>query len=526
MQIMKTRINKSTLLTMLSVLVFAFSCNNDETSPQAPVVIGPSAITAVQAEEEVLISFEVEVMGGYRASTVSSLIGATTMIMSEPTEGDESGIIIVKYTAGTVAGADQVNLTISDKSTQIGVGAATVQVTTLPPPPANVVLAGIIKKDSILTADRIWELSGRVIIEEGVKITIQPGTIIKGREGQGVNASALIISRGAKIDAQGTATNPIIFTSVLDNIKVGEKAGTNLTKTDNSKWGGLIVLGKAPVSAGNGDTESTIEGLPADEPYAKYGGNVADDNSGTLEYVSIRHGGSLIGEGNEINGLTLGGVGSGTVLENIEIYATLDDGVELFGGTVNIKNLIVTWQGDDGVDIDQNYAGTVDNFAVFHGAGVGTDEGLEVDGPEGTSNKTGMFTLKNGTCHSDGVEGSAGDFKDKAQGTVQNILFQGYPASSDKIQIRASYSNNCMDPKEDALTHLTALTPTLTFTGSKFSGNKVYTGSKASDGTTSCTVSGEEQTAANSKMVSDEAVTGADLSVFDWTLTKSKGILP
>jgi len=523
MQIMKAHFTKYTLLSMLSMLVFVFSCNNDESTPQAPIVTGPAAITTIQAGSEVFISFDVMISGGYRAATAASLTGATTVITSEPAQGDESGIVLVKYTAGATAGADQVNLIISDEATQTATGAATIQVTVLPPPPANVVLAGIIIKDTTLTADRIWELSGRVIMEANTTITIQEGTIVKGREGQGVNASALIISRGAKIIVNGTAEKPVIFTSVLDNIKVGEKAGTNLTKTDNSKWGGLIILGKAPISAGNGDTESTIEGLPADETYAKYGGDAATDNSGTLKYVSIRHGGSLIGEGNEINGLTLGGVGSGTVMENIEIFATLDDGVELFGGSVNIKNLLVTWQGDDGVDIDQSYSGTVENFSVVHGKGVGTDEGLEVDGPEGASNKGGLFTLKNGTVINDGMEGTPGDFKAQAQGTVQNILFQGYTTA--QIKIRASYTN-CIDAKEDAFTHLTSATPTLIFTGSKFDSNKVYTDSKASDGTTACTISGADQTAANDKMVSDAGATGADMTVFEWTLSKSTGLLP
>jgi hypothetical protein len=525
MHIMKNQFTKYTLLTMLSMLVFVVSCNEDEAMPKVPVVSGPSAITSVQASNEASLTFNVTTDGGYKAATASSLSGAATSITSEPAIDAKSGTVVVKYIAGATAVADQVNLTVSDNSTQTAVGSATIQVTVLPPPPANVVLAGIITKDTVLTADRIWELSGRVIIDEGKKITIQAGTIVKGREGQASSASALIISRGAKIEANGTAANPVIFTSILDNIKVGEKAGTNLTKTDNSKWGGLIILGKAPISAGDGDTEATIEGLPADEPYAQYGGNVDDDNSGFLKYVSIRHGGTLIGEGNEINGLTLGGVGSGTVIENVEVFATLDDGIELFGGTVNVKNFISTWQGDDGVDIDQNYSGTVENFAVVHGDLVGTDEGLEIDGPEGTTNVNGLFFLKNGTCMTDSIAGTAADFKSKAQGTVENVVFKKYKGGA-QIKIAASYQNDCVDAKTDAFTHLTQAIPTLIFTNSKFDSNKVYTSSKASDGTTTCTVPDADQTAADDKLVSDADATGADLSVFVWTLTNSEGLIP
>src|SRR5690606_8393666 len=246
----------------------------------------------------------------------------------------------------------------------------------------NIVVQGLIEEDQTWKADRIYELNGRVIVTEGVKLTIEPGTIIKGREGQGANASALMIARGATIHAVGTADKPIIFTTVLDNIKVGEKRGTNLTERaeDRGKWGGLVVLGRAPISYA-GSLEAQIEGVPAQEKLGLYGGDNSEDNSGRIEYVSIRHGGTEIFGGSEINGLTLGGVGSGTVIRNIEIFANYDDGIEFFGGTVNVSNVLVAHQGDDGIDVDQAYKGTVDGFMVIHSGD--TDKGLEIDGPEG-----------------------------------------------------------------------------------------------------------------------------------------------
>ena len=119
------------------------------------------------------------------------------------------------------------------------------------------------------------------------------------------------------------------------------------------------------------------------------------DDSGLLQYISIRHGGALIGEGNEINGLTLGGGGSATVIENVEVVGNLDDGIECFGGTVNITNAIVWAQGDDAYDLDQSYAGTIDNFIYI--AGIDSDHGLEIDGPESSVNADGKFKLINGT---------------------------------------------------------------------------------------------------------------------------------
>jgi hypothetical protein len=197
-------------------------------------------------------------------------------------------------------------------------------------PSIEVSVSGVIESDQNWSADSIYLLNGRVVVGTGATLTIEAGTIIKGKEGDGANASVLIVARGGKINAQGTAEKPIVMTSVLDNINVGQRNGSNLDETDKGLWGGLILLGAAPISADA--SEALIEGLPANETWAVYGGNDAADNSGTIKYMSVRHGGTLIGDGNEINGITFGGVGSGTTIENVEVFATLDDGMEFFGG--------------------------------------------------------------------------------------------------------------------------------------------------------------------------------------------------
>lgn len=329
--------------------------------------------------------------------------------------------------------------------------------------PDTDVVTGMITENVTWTADKVYYLANKVVVGSGVTLTIEPGTIIKGKRGTGSLASALIVAQGGKIMAEGTAEAPIIFTSELDNIEIGQKVGTNLDQSDRELWGGLIILGKAPVSAENGDIEAQIEGIPADETFGKYGGSDANDNSGVLKYVSIRHGGALIGEGNEINGLTLGGVGSGTAISYVEVVGNLDDGIECFGGTVNLSNVLVAFQGDDGIDIDQNYSGTIDNFMVIHGGD--TDEGLEIDGPEGSTYTNGLFTLKNGTVMSNDGSGSAGDFKSKAQGTVTNVVFAGYTTW---IKVRANFdANNACASKTDAYSHMVGGTPTLEFTNNE-----------------------------------------------------------
>ncbi|MCF6361650.1 MAG: hypothetical protein L3J29_12920 [Cyclobacteriaceae bacterium] len=385
----------------------------------------------------------------------------------------------------------------------------------------NEVISGAITANATWTADNIYELASKVVVEDGITLTIEAGTIIKGRTGVGSLATGLIIARGGKLIAEGTAAKPIIFTSIEDNIKIGQLMGSNLTSEDVEKWGGLIMLGKAPISAENGDTESQIEGIPASDTFGAYGGDVANDNSGSLKYVSVRHGGALIGDGNEINGITLGGVGNGTIMDFIEVYATLDDGIEFFGGTVNVTNVIISHQQDDGIDIDMNYAGTITNFLVQHG-GNSTDEGLEIDGPEGSTNTAGLFTLKNGTVKSLGGAdgGTPADLKSNAQGVIDNVIFSGYAVGDDLLKIRASYQNNCADAKTDAFTHLTDVTATLKILNANFGGVSVYT---KVDG---CSVSTTDQTAAEQVAIPSVNAIGADISVFvDWTAASISGEL-
>ena len=381
--------------------------------------------------------------------------------------------------------------------------------------PSNIiVVSGGISTNTTWTSDNVYELAGKVVVEAGVTLTIEPGTIIKGRQGTGTLASALIVAQGAIINANGTAAAPIIFTSVLDNIQPGEITGTNLGEVDQGLWGGVIILGNAPISAADGDALSQIEGIPTSDAFGAFGGTNAADNSGSFTYISIRHGGALIGAGNEINGLTLGGVGTGTIISNIEVVANLDDGVEFFGGTVDASNILVGFQGDDGIDIDMNYAGTVSDFLVINGAN--SDEALEIDGPEGTTYTNGMFTLLNGTCSVFGGGDARGDFKSKAQGTINNV-------DLGTVKIRASYQNACVDPKTDAFTHLTDATPTLSFTSSAFTAVSVYTASDDCAATPNqCTVPAVDQTAAEAVMTSGTAAGGPTAWGWTWMHVNNK----
>ena len=378
--------------------------------------------------------------------------------------------------------------------------------------------AGLITADETWTSNNIYILAGKVVVDDGATLTIEPGTIIKGETGTGSLASALIVARGGMIMAEGTSEKPIIFTSRQVNIEVGQSAGTNLDENSSGLWGGVLILGKAKGSFKGDVTEVQIEGIPAGDEFGLYGGDDDDDNSGVFKYVSIRHGGALIGEGNEINGLTLGAVGRGTVIENVEIVANVDDGVEFFGGTVNASNLLVWAQGDDGLDIDQSYAGTISNSMVV--LGDTSDHAMEIDGPEGSYEAgfvlDGITLVGNTTTPG----GEYADYRSEAMGESKNIYAYGFKESSDVELDNNGVSQNFLDGK-------------LTFANWEIAGfdNSVFLEKVAQD---------EDGNDIESKIILNPSFTeraadwttevtegsetvGADASQFNWTYAKAKG---
>lgn len=261
-------------------------------------------------------------------------------------------------------------------------------------------------------------LDGLVFVNDGQELTIEPGVVVKGMPGTGENSSALIVARGGKINAIGTAESPIIFTAYADDLN------GSVSMTDRGLWGGLILLGKAELNSSANET--AIEGIPTSEPRGLYGGTVNTDNSGTLKYLSIRHGGTDIGEGNEINGLTLGGVGSGTTIEYIEIVANKDDGIEFFGGEPRLKHILVAYCGDDSFDYDEGFRG----YGQFWFAIQDTHEGDrcgEHDG--GTDPETGtpyaIPNIYNATYIGRGADAGKRmiTFRDNAGGHYANSIF-------------------------------------------------------------------------------------------------------
>jgi hypothetical protein len=276
------------------------------------------------------------------------------------------------------------------------------------------------------TSNNIYVLEGTVFVEDGATLNIEAGTLVKFKPNvSGTEPSALIICRGAKIFANGTVNDPIIFTAEIDDVNDPDDLGP----ADNALWGGVAILGKATTSK-NGNSEVNLEGIPTTEPRGVYGmpgGQAVDnDNSGIMRYCSIRHGGSALTSGSELNGLSLGAVGSGTTLEYIEIYANSDDGIEFFGGTVNLKYAAVAFVEDDSFDWDETWTGKGQFWFSIQRADV-ADNGWECDGS--TPDNTAPFSdpiVYNATHIGSGPGAAAGN----ATGWLLRAGTRGFIANS------------------------------------------------------------------------------------------------
>lgn len=378
-------------MLMAATAIFFTGCGKDYV---VPVVTAPTAVQSVaNGQAGNSVTFNVTVDPDLTATYTATGSNVTVTNATGTVSGTS---VTINYDASTVSGAAAIVLKVTDSEGQTAEGTAVINIGQQE---LVVTVSSNVTANTTWTTGKTYILAGRITVTSGATLTIQPGVVVKGQAGTGANATALLIARGAKIMAEGTAARPIVFTSVADeitpeNIAAGNFGSPNLGSDVNGLWGGLIILGRAPISASNAGadvTEVQIEGIPTSDPNGLYGGNDPADNSGVVKYVSLRHGGTNIGSGNEINGLTLGGVGSGTVIENVEIVSNQDDGIEWFGGTVSVKNALVWNVGDDGIDTDQAWSGTLDNFIVVTPLG----HCFELDGPEGT--RAGSHTIKNGS---------------------------------------------------------------------------------------------------------------------------------
>ena len=489
--------------TILTLCLFIVSCSNDEDIEN--INSFPVAQNLTMTVDDGATT-EMELV-----ATDSDYDALTFSIVDAPSMGTVTiNGVIATYTPNENAdGTDSFTYKANDGIGDSNIATVTVNIN------GSFILAGTYTSDKTLTADKIWKLSGRVFIADGATLTIPAGTIIKAEGGTGTDSSFICIARGGKIDAQGTADKPIIMTSVADDIQIGQKNGSNLDASNVGLWGGLLVLGKAPGSFKNDVVEYQIEGIPAEETNGLYGGNDPADNSGVINYLSIRHGGTSIGEDNEINGLTLGGVGTGTSISNVEVIGNQDDGIEFFGGTVNASNLLVWGQGDDGLDIDQSYSGTINNAIVI--ANSSSDHGLEIDGPEGSME--GSFKLENITLIGDesAANGEYADFRKGALGSVNNLYAYGFQSGKD-FELDAEADSVSFEAGTLTFSNIEIVIPD----GSSLTGGDLFNDKSETPNAMfedAKNLAGE--TFAKS-VTQDNKSVGADLSVFAWTFAQHK----
>ncbi|KAA1175844.1 hypothetical protein FWJ25_01540 [Marinobacter salinexigens] len=229
-----------------------------------------------------------------------------------------------------------------------------------------------VRIDTDISHDTIWETGRRYILEktvyvENANLTIEPGVTIEGK-----NGSALVVTSTAKLFARGKADSPIVFTSALSE---GKRA--------RGDWGGVVLLGRAPVN----EAEAAIEGLPPGETRGVFGGSDTDYSCGVIEYTRIEFAGFEVYKDNELNGLTLGGCGKNTIVRNVQVHRSLDDGIEMFGGNVDLQNIVISGAGDDSIDWDWGWTGRV-QFAVIQQHPDAGDNAFEGDNNGGNHEAT------------------------------------------------------------------------------------------------------------------------------------------
>ena len=244
----------------------------------------------------------------------------------------------------------------------------------------TITLQGRIGADTVLKKQNTYILKGLVYMVNNATMTIEPGTVIKGSY-SGTDVAALIITRGAKLQANGLPTDPIVFTSASPNPQSGD-------------WGGIVICGKAPVNTSFNGAANTLQvegGVDNANGDGLAGGTDAADNSGTLRFVRIEYGGYAYQPDKEINSLTMACVGNGTTIENVQVSYAKDDAYEWFGGSVNCKYLIAYKTLDDDFDTDNGFSGKIQFGLIIRDsllADISRSEAFESDNNSGGTTAT------------------------------------------------------------------------------------------------------------------------------------------
>jgi hypothetical protein len=302
----------------------------------------------------------------------------------------------------------------------------------------EVLVTADITTSTTWTANNTYNLQDQIYVRNGASLTIEAGTVIASTTNIG---GSLAVTKGSQIFALGTKAKPIIFTSTADAATWAKGPRTGIWREAQNEWGNLTIMGEAYISensvVGNTSTCNAanvgdMEGLTNGPSTDRYGGGDDNDDSGTLAYVSIRYGGKRIGLNNELNGLSLGGIGRATDIHHIEVMNNVDDGIEIWGGTVNIKYFSIWNVGDDSFDIDQGWRGKaqfgllVQGYSTQAAQGSGTGDNIfETDGAEQSDYQpVTTAVIKNVTAIGQPVSGDhATAWRDNARVQYRNCIF-------------------------------------------------------------------------------------------------------
>ncbi|MFD2566640.1 hypothetical protein [Pseudotenacibaculum haliotis] len=264
---------------------------------------------------------------------------------------------------------------------------------------ATETLAGEITGSVTLSASIEYELTSSLVVKDGGSLTIPAGTTIKATGG---TSAYIAVAQGGQIFVNGEANNPVVMTSGSANPAAAD-------------WGGLVVCGKAPTNVGSVATSEVADLI--------YGGNVADDNSGSIRYLRLEYTGATFNSSKEFNGLSLFGVGSGTTVEYVQSFEGGDDGIEFFGGTVNGRYLVSTNSGDDSIDFADGWAGTGEYWYISGGAKAGI-EGSN-NGDNGNATPVTNATLRNITVVGPVTEGALFFKEGGGNFNIDNFFVEG-----------------------------------------------------------------------------------------------------
>jgi hypothetical protein len=286
---------------------------------------------------------------------------------------------------------------------------------------AEVFVTADITTSTTWTANNTYNLQDQIYVRNGATLTIQAGTLIASDTNIG---GSLAVCRGSQIFVMGTKSNPVIMTSKADVATwTGGNPRTGTWREEHTEWGNLTIMGRALISEnataipGNvatcdPDNVADMEGLDQGASTDRYGGGDDDDDSGTIKYLSLRYGGKVSGLADELNALSLGGIGRDTDIHHIDIMNNVDDGIEIWGGTVNIKHFNIWNVGDDSFDVDQGWRGKAQFGLIV--------QGYSTQSAQGSGSGDNAFEL-------DGAED--GDYQPVTTATIYNCTVIGQPAS-------------------------------------------------------------------------------------------------